>query len=68
MASKPQPPPLFPIYGIDELSKRLAVSKRYLCDLEDGTKPIGQRFRARAAQLLGRTEEELFGPEETPLC
>ena len=54
--------PIFEMYTIDELSKRFQMSKRYLCDVEEGYKPMGKRFRVTACAVLGRTEEELFGP------
>ena len=56
--------PLFSLYTTDELSRRLGLTKRYLCDLEEGNKPIGRRFRAVACGILSRTEEELFGPDD----
>ena len=55
--------PIFDMYTIDDLSKRLCLSKRYLCDLEDGKKPMGRRFRRMCVLATGRTEAELFGPD-----
>ena len=52
--------PIFAMYSIDELSHKLGLSKRYLCDLEDGTKPVGRRFRVNASGILNRPQAELF--------
>ena len=57
MTTKFQNPPIFDLFTIDELSRRLGVTKRYLCDLEDGTKPIGQRFRWNFGVVLPRLSE-----------
>lgn len=57
-------PPIFDLYTVNELSKRLGRTKRYLCDLEEGTKPIGPHFVHLACAILGRSEAELFGPQE----
>ena len=52
--------PLFELFTIDELHKRLGHSMEYLLALKSGRKPIGRRFRLTAAGILNRPEAELF--------
>ena len=56
--------PIFQEYSIEELSRRLVVSKGYIVALMEGNKPIRPKFRDKAANTLGRPVAELFGPEE----
>jgi hypothetical protein len=65
MPTKPKSPfPLFNEYSVPELADRLGYALRYLLDLNDGLKPVRPRFRRFASKVLGRPEEELFGPQE----
>lgn len=64
MTIRSQKLPIFSLFTVDELSRRLGVTKRYLCDLEDGVRPINPRFIKNACLFLNRSQEELFGPKE----
>ena len=61
-------PQIFTEYSMEELHRRLHYTYSYLDELARGTKPIPRRFVHNACMLLGRSEEELFGPAEIPEC
>ncbi len=56
--------PIFRMYTIDQLSKRLGLTKRYLCDLEEGIRPLPRRFKINTCLILRRSHVHLFGDEE----
>ena len=56
-----KPPPIFEMFTIDQLHHLLGLKKRYLCDLEEGSKPINARFISNAVLILRRSKEDLFG-------
>ena len=67
-SSAASPAPIFHQYGLDELHKRLGYSYAHLEGMATGRVLISLRFRFNACAILARTEEELFGSEETPSC
>ena len=63
-ALRPDPtPPIFALYSIDEIARRLLLSEIYVAELKTGARPMGPRFRRRAVRAFGQTEQELFGPD-----
>ena len=55
--------PLFELFTLDELHKRLGYSFDYLIELMNGRKPLNERFRLNASGILNRPEAELFGTQ-----
>lgn len=56
--------PLFREFTIPQLCGLIPYSESYLEELASGRQPIRPRFRRTVSRLLGKSESELFGPDD----
>ena len=58
-------PPVFEMYTLNQLNELFegVYSPRYLMDLWLGIQPIRPLARKKFVEVLGKTEQELFGEE-----
>ena len=56
--------PIFRDYSLEELHAATGYVRTYLVDVLEGTAALTDRFKRIACKDLGKTEAELFGPQE----
>lgn len=63
MSTKPAELPIFKMYSLGDLEKKVKgmYTPGYLLAVRAGNKPLNRRFRTRMTELLKRSESELFG-------